>query len=145
MTSEDLAKLISAQRVLLLHRESAERYGGIPTQREHDVGCVDGRIGAAANAAAYLAEGDDDLGLIVAAHLLYYLAKDHCFIDGNKRIAWLACIEFFKNLQLTLRVTEDEAYEFMLDVTGDGSTVTPGDVAIWLAERLEAVEDDLAN
>ncbi len=85
------------------------------------------------------------MGLILAAHLLFYIAKDHCFIDGNKRVAWLACVEFFKNLQLTLRADEDEAYELMIDLSSEGSTLTAADVAVWLAERLEAVEGEPVN
>lgn len=130
---------------MALHAESAARYGGDSTQREGDINCIDGRIGAAANAASYLSEGDDDMGLILAAHLLFYIAKDHCFIDGNKRVAWLACVEFFKNLQLTLRADEDEAYELMIDLSSEGSTLTAADVAVWLAERLEAVEGEPVN
>jgi death-on-curing protein len=133
---EQWSGLISPERILALHREGAQRYGGDPTQRMQDVDCVDGRIGNAATAASYCPEGDADTGLILAAYLLYYLAKDHCFVDGNKRVAWLAMVEIFKNLQLTVRVPEDEAYSFMLDVS-EGNVRDAGVVAVWLAERLE--------
>jgi hypothetical protein len=64
--------------MLELHREGAARYGGDPTQRNHDGDCCEGRIGAAVNAASYCAEGDEDAGLIMVAYLLFYTAKDHC-------------------------------------------------------------------
>lgn len=85
------------------------------------------------------------MGLILVAYLLYYLAKDHCFVDGNKRVAWLAAVETLKNLQLTLNVSTEDAYAFMIDLSSEGSTITASDVAVWLAERLEDVVGEPVN
>jgi death-on-curing protein len=145
VTPQELSNLITPERVMALHREGSARYGGDPTQREGDVECVDGRIGGAVNAAAYSPEGDDDSGLIFAAFLLYYLAKGHCFVDGNKRVAWLAAIECFKNIQVTMAADEDEAYELVINVSSEGSKVTPAEIAIWMAERLEDAAGELVN
>jgi death on curing protein len=139
MIPERWAILINPERILALHQEGARRYGGDPTQRAQDIDCVDGSIGAAANAASYHPEGDEDAGLILATYLIYYLAKNHCFVDGNKRVAWLSMIEVLKNLQLTVNTTEEEAYGFMLDIS-QGNVRSGEEVAIWLAERLEAAE-----
>lgn len=145
MIPDQWAGLISPEKILALHREGAARYGGDPTQRRQDADCVDGRIGSAANAASYCAEGDADAGLILAAYLLFYLAKDHCFVDGNKRVAWLATVEVLKNLQLTINATTEEAYGFMLDISA-GNVRHAEDVALWLAERLEDASGvDLVN
>jgi death-on-curing protein len=103
---------------------------------------VDGCIGAAANAAAYCEEGDLDTGLILAAYLLFYLARNHCFVDGNKRVAWLATVEVFKELQLTLDVPEDEAFAFTWDVAS-GAIRKVEEVAVWLAERLADVSGSI--
>jgi death-on-curing protein len=142
---EQLASLITPQTIMRLHKEASDRYGGDPTQRSQDIECADGRIGSAGNAAAYCAEGDEDMGLILVAYLLYYLAKDHCFVDGNKRVAWLAAVETLKNLQLTLNVSTEDAYAFMIDLSSEGSTITASDVAVWLAERLEDVVGEPVN
>ncbi|MBW8877272.1 MAG: Fic family protein [Acidobacteria bacterium] len=140
MTPDQWAGLITPDRILALHREGAARYGGDSTQRRTDVECVDGRIGSAVNAAAYCVEGDEDWGLILASYLLVYLAKDHCFVDGNKRVAWLAAIEIFKNLHVTINASPDDAYAFMLEVS-EGSSTNASAVAVWFAERLEATEE----
>jgi len=140
VTPDQWAGLITPERILALHREGSVRYGGDPTQRKEDVDCVDGRIGSATNAAAYCVEGDEDWGLILASYLLFYLAKDHCFVDGNKRVAWLAAIEILKNLQLTVNASAEEAYDFMLEVS-EGSSTNAAAVAVWLAERLEAADE----
>lgn len=133
--------LISKERILALHREAINRYGGDPTQRLADVGCVEGRIGSAATAVGYLEAGDEDCGLILAAYLLFYLARDHCFVDGNKRVAWMAATEVFRNLRLTINASSDEAEEFVVDVSR-GALRDASAVAIWFAERLEAVESN---
>jgi death-on-curing protein len=139
------ASLITPQTIMSLHKEGSQRYGGDPTQRREDIECVDGRIGAAGNAAAYCAEGDEDTGLILVSYLLFYLAKDHCFVDGNKRVAWLSAVEALKNLQLTVDASTEEAYAFMIELSSEGSTITAADVAVWLAERLETIEGEPVN
>lgn len=141
MTPEDLVKLITTEKVMALHREAAQRYATDPTQRDEDYGCIDGHIGAAANAAYYFESGDQDMGLIVGTYILYYIARGHCFVDGNKRAGWLACVEFFKNLHLTVSATEDEAYALVISIASKESRITPSEIALWLAERLEDVEE----
>jgi hypothetical protein len=60
-------------------------------------------------------------------------------------VAWLSCVEVLKNMHLTVNVETDEAYEFVIDLSSEGSTLTPADVAIWLAERLETVDEEMVN
>jgi death-on-curing protein len=145
VTPEDLAKLVTPDRVLELHREATKRYGGNPTQREADSDCIDGHLGSAVNAAYYFEGGEQDMGLIVGTHILYYIAGGHCFVDGNKRAGWLACVEFFKALQLTINADEVEAYDLVIAIAAKDSKITSSDVAIWLAERLESVEGEMVN
>ncbi len=46
--------------------------------------------------------------------LLYYLMKNHCFVDGNKRVGWAACMEVLRALGLTVTATDKEAEDFEL-------------------------------
>src|SRR5262245_53836722 len=95
--------LITEERLVDLNREVVETSGGMPsTPRE---GCVDGSLGAAWNAESYTAREDDDdgrEGLVFAGSLLYYLARDHCFGDGNKRTALAGMQEVLGGLGLTI-------------------------------------------
>jgi death on curing protein len=142
---EQWATLISPEKIIALHLEGCRRHGGDSSQRRQDKDCVDSSIGAAANAAVYCEEGDSDTGLILAAYLLFYLARNHCFVDGNKRVAWLATVEVFKEMQLTIDVPEDEAYAFTWDIAA-GTIRNVEDVAIWLSERLiDANESESVN
>jgi death-on-curing protein len=63
---------------------------------------------------------------------------NHCFVDGNKRVAWAACLEVLRQLGLTVNTTDDEAEQLFLDIL-NSSLKNAIDVSIWLAPRLEAL------
>lgn len=51
-----------------------------------------------------------------AAALLHSLARSHALIDGNKRLALAATIAFYGVNGRRLTLTNDEAYDFIIDV-----------------------------
>jgi death-on-curing protein len=81
------------------------------------------------------------LGLCFAGCLLYYLVKNHCFIDGNKRVGWAACMEVLRALGLTVNATDAEVEGFCLAILDKDSEVARNavDVSAWLAPRLIAL------
>jgi death-on-curing protein len=123
---------------LALHAESVRRHGGKSGGVKD--GCVDGSLGAAWNAEAYLAEENAQRGLVFAAHLLYYLARNHCFVDGNKRAGWLAMTEVLGKFDLTLATDAAEAEAFVNGIAS-GEVKRAEDVVPWLAARLAYVGD----
>jgi death-on-curing protein len=54
----------------------------------------------------------------IAAAYLFYLCRNHPFIDGNKRTALAACLVFLQNNDLLPndKLDADQWEEFMLDV-----------------------------
>lgn len=75
-----------------------------------------------------------------AATLLFGVARNHAFIDGNKRVALLATLQFL-NLNghdLDLQPAK-EAYETISGVAA--GTVLLGAVTSWIANRLEKLSD----
>ena len=56
----------------------------------------------------------------IAAAYLFYLCRNHPFIDGNKRTALAACLVFLESNDLlsATKLPTDEWEEFMLDVAG---------------------------
>jgi death-on-curing protein len=54
----------------------------------------------------------------IAAAYLFYLCRNHAFIDGNKRTALAACLVFLESngLLLEVKLATDEWEEFVLDV-----------------------------
>jgi death-on-curing protein len=51
-----------------------------------------------------------------AAALLHSLVRNHALIDGNKRLALAATIAFYGMNGMSLTLTNDEAYELVVDV-----------------------------
>jgi death-on-curing protein len=135
------ARFVSFEEVLDIHAECIKLFGGDATPTPKD-GCVEGSLGAAWNAELYSGAEDSTEGLCFAGCVLFYLVKNHCFVDGNKRVAWAACMEALRSLGLTVAATDDEAETFCLEViTGTGPVRSAVDVCLWLAPRLEAVPD----
>ncbi len=75
---------ISKQALLLLHAESLAAHGG--GQGLRDEGLLDSALTRPQNLAAY---GNPDHAALAASYGLG-LAKNHAFVDGNKRAALLA-------------------------------------------------------
>ena len=113
MNAEPWSHLISTEEIRKIHSECIERFGGDLSSAVKD-GCVEGSTGAAWTAELYLENSDALSGLCFAGCLLYYLMKNHCFVDGNKRVGWAACMEVLRALGLTVTATDKEAEDFEL-------------------------------
>jgi death on curing protein len=141
MNAQPWSDLISAETIMSLYQEGIERYGG--KRSDPKPGCLEGSAGNAYNAGLYNAKNDPpspaEIALVFSGYLLFYLAKDHCFIDGNKRIAWTSCMYVLASLGLTLAASQDEAEQFMDAVVRD--LIDNGaDVVLWLEQYLVAIE-----
>ncbi len=51
-----------------------------------------------------------------AAALLHSLARNHALIDGNKRLAWTACLTFLAINGQWISAPEDERFDFVIRV-----------------------------
>jgi death-on-curing protein len=56
-----------------------------------------------------------DLAEMAAAYL-FHVAKNHPFVDGNKRVAALAAIVFLDTNGIDIKIDPDEYYELALAV-----------------------------
>lgn len=75
--------------VTALHRESVVRFGGSDGIR--DAGLLESALARARNRAAY----EDDVPIFaLAADYCFGLARNHPFVDGNKRTSILAAAAF---------------------------------------------------
>lgn len=81
-------------------------------------------------------EQESDI-LILAAAYGYSLAKNHCFVDGNKRIAFMAMYTFLGLNGYDIDATEPEVVDFMLGVAD--SSISEEQLIHWL--RLQAVSE----
>lgn len=58
-----------------------------------------------------------------AAALLESIVRNHALVDGNKRLGWLAIIVFYGLNDITLDAPDDPAYELVMDVARETSTL----------------------
>lgn len=130
---------IGNDTVEMLYAEGIKRWGGAGSAPQP--GCTEAALGAAYNAELYSPDSEQEgavQGLIFACYLLFYLATKHCYMDGNKRIAW-ACTAFvLLSFGLTVEATEDEVVEFCLAIA-DGKIESGAEVTAWVYPRLRSV------
>ena len=99
---------INPQVLLLLHDESLAEHGGAPGLRDEVL--LESALGRPQNLLAY---GSPDLSDLAASYG-YGLAKNHAFVDGNKRAAFLAVGLFLMVNGHRLVATQAEATMTML-------------------------------
>lgn len=115
---------IDRRALLLLHGESLVLHGGAPGMR--DEGLLDSALARPENLAAY---GQPDVFDCAAAYA-FGLAKNHPFIDGNKRAAFLGAGMFLRLNGFRLTATQHDATLTMLALAA--SDITEAAYADWL-------------
>lgn len=132
--------MLTAQDILDEHLRIMQEGGEGYDQRPIDAPCVDKAIGLALQGACYLSDRPGGDPLHVAALLLYYLARDHCFFSGNKRIAWATTVRLMLMQGLRITATHDEAVAFVTAIAEN--RYRRDQIINWLAEdgRLIAYE-----
>lgn len=60
-----------------------------------------------------------------AAALLHSLARNHALIDGNKRLALAATIAFYGMNGMRLTLTDDQAYDLVIEIASGGLNEVP--------------------
>lgn len=115
-----------------IHLRQLAEHGGAAGVR--DAGLLASALARPLQRFAY---GGDGASLpALAAAYGYGLARNHPFVDGNKRTAFVATLLFLRLNGYDLNATPQERYETFLALA-DGSLDEAG-LAAWLAERLTA-------
>ncbi len=68
-----------------------------------------------------------------AAILFFLLIKNHPFLDGNKRTAFLCLIRFLEVNGFEIQADDDQLYQFTADVAS--STIDKEHVTEWIRTR----------
>jgi death-on-curing protein len=121
---------VGRQALLLLHGESLAEHGGSTGIR--DEGLFESALARPRNKLEY---GEPDVHELAAAYA-YEFAKNHAFIDGNKRAGLLAAGLFLLMKGWKLEASQAETIGAMLALA-DG-TWSENDFAAWL--RLQTAE-----
>lgn len=119
---------LTEEFIYLAHKRQIAEHGGSDGIR--DKGLLLSALARPQNLHAY---GEDvDLAALAASYA-FGIAKNHPFIDGNKRTALVACITFLRLNGTDVSVDMPEAYTTFLGVA-DG-TVSEDELAQWLRDR----------
>jgi death-on-curing protein len=99
---------LDADIALAIHdRQLAEHGGGVGVR---DSGMLESTLARPVNQWNY---GEDDLPALAAAYA-YGVAKNHPFVDGNKRTAWVLARLFLALNEVSLKITNEDAIATVL-------------------------------
>lgn len=119
---------IDKRVLLLLHDESLAEHGGGRGIR--DEGLLDSALARPQNLVAY---GDPDVADLAASYAVG-LAKNHPFVDGNKRAGFLALGLFLYLNGWRLHALQPAATATMLAVAA--SELTEQELAVWIRANM---------
>ena len=105
-------KKLSKKQILMLHTQLIQQTGGSEGVRDYNL--LDSALEI-----PFQSFGGDELYPTIqakAARLGYGLIKNHCMIDGNKRIGTHAMLVFLALNGIELKYMQKELYETILDV-----------------------------
>ncbi|HRG16234.1 MAG TPA: type II toxin-antitoxin system death-on-curing family toxin [Pseudomonadota bacterium] len=122
----------SRELVILAHDEQLVEHGGAAGLR--DAGLLDSALARPQQLAAY---GDPDVFDLAAAYA-FGIARNHPFVDGNKRTAFLLAEGFVRIHGQRLRATDEQALVAMLSLAaGD---IDQDRFAAWLRQHCAVAE-----
>ena len=122
-------KRLSKEQILMLHSQLIEEYGGSKGVRDHNL--LDSALES-----PFQSFGGEELYPTLqakAARLGYGLIKNHCMLDGNKRIGTHAMLVFLEINGLIVDYTQKELYETILSIADD--SLEYEDLLKWILEH----------
>ena len=105
-------KKLSKEQIFMLHTQLIQQTGGSEGVRDYNL--LDSALET-----PFQSFGGDELYPTIqakAARLGYGLIKNHCMIDGNKRIGTHSMLVFLALNGIELKYMQKELYETILDV-----------------------------
>ena len=118
--------LLEPALILAIHERQIAEHGG--TQGVRDEALLESALARPRQQLAY-GEPAPDLADLAAA-LVHGLARNHPFLDGNKRTAWVACRTFLVLNDANVIALAQDKYLTMLDLA-EGS-LPAEEFATWL-------------
>ena len=122
-------KWLRTDAVLAMHRRQLAEHGGGDGVR--DIGLLESALARPKNIAAY--EPDVDIARLAAAYA-FGIAKNHPFVDGNKRTSLVACRTFLILNGYQFNAAPADKYLTFLSLA-EGS-LSEDELAQWLRARI---------
>ncbi len=113
--------------ILAVHDEQLRAYGGAPGIR--DGGLLESALARPLNAAAY---GEPDTIEFAALYVLG-IARNHPFLDGNKRTAYVALETFLRLNGMACTATDAESVVAMIDMAA--GELTDSEFTLWVRDH----------
>ena len=121
---------IKPEAVSAIHDRQLAEHGGPPGTRH--AGALESALARPLNRAAY---GAPDAAALAAAYA-FGIARNHPFVDGNKRTAWMLARLFLAANGVSIRFgKQDATCTVMALAAGD---LSEDELAQWFRERVEA-------
>ncbi len=118
--------------VLDFHAEQLALFGGADGVR--DRGLLESALARPLNKFAY---GESDLAVLAAAYG-FGIARNHPFVDGNKRTALASMIVFLGLNRMDLDAPQEKATAAMLSLAA--GEITEADLAAWITTYIRPME-----
>ncbi len=116
-------KWVSEKTALAIHDEQLAEHGGMSGVREMSL--VQSALHRPQNSAAY---GAPDIADLAAAYA-YGISRNHGFLDGNKRTAFVVAYVFLLDQGYELIASDQEAVTTMLAVAA--GEISEVELAVW--------------
>ena len=127
---------IPAELVLALHADLLQRYGGQPGLRDRN-------LLESALAQPRITVGGKFAHKTIfdkAAAYGYHVCKNHPFIDGNKRVAFVLMDIFLQRNGWEIVAHEEDAYSMMIDLSS--GRLSKAHLASWLKKHSSRLPSD---
>ena len=114
---------------LAIHDRQLALNGGPPGLR--DPGALASALARPKNLAAY---GEPDAPALAAAYA-FGIARNHAFVDGNKRTAWMLARLFLRDNGVKITFDKRDAIRIMLSLAA--GEISEDELADWFRERVQ--------
>lgn len=120
---------ITYDQAVAIHSRQLRRYGGAPGLR--DEGALRSALDRPINKWQYEQAAFPEL----AAAYAFGLAKNHAFVDGNKRIAFIAMMTFLRRNGMRFAPDQAQATRMMFALAA--GEVSEQSLTRWIADNIE--------
>jgi death on curing protein len=128
MSEADEPAWITYGQAIAIHSRQLRRFGGAPGLR--DEGMLRSALARPVNKWQYEHAGLTEL----AAAYAFGLAKNHAFVDGNKRIAFMTMMVFLRKNSIPFAPDQAQATRIILALAA--GEVSEQSLARWIADNL---------
>lgn len=130
-----MIRFLEAPLVRAMHLELIAEYGGSDGVR--DAGLLESALARPHHLAAY---GEPDFFALAAAYA-YGISRNHPFVDGNKRVAFVCMAVFLELNGWQLNATQESATDVMLRLAA--GSLKEDELVLWVTESAAPSDREL--